>query len=130
MAYLCATTHGLLEETEALKAVLDKSEISLPQPDPNAVLLQPPCPINKCDENWPLLVVSKGFFDGAMGSKKMALAAEVSDNLAEGKYVQNTECLNKQSIVINLFLQVYYLVEAILTVESQLKSKEVQFVLK
>lgn len=95
MAYLCAVTHGLPEETEALKAVLDKSEISLPQPDPNAVLLQPPCPINKSEENWPLLSVSKGFFDGAMGSRKTAaLSAEVSDSLAEGKFNNKYKILN------------------------------------
>lgn len=81
---MCAVTHGLQEETESLKGVLEKSEINLPQPDPKAVLLQPPCPINKSEENWPLLSISKGFFDGAMGSRKTALAAEVPDNLTEG----------------------------------------------
>lgn len=84
---MCAVTHGLQEEAEGLKALLEKQEISLPEPDPKAVLLQPPCPINKSEENWPLLSVSKGFFDGAMGSRKTALAAEVTDNLAEGMII-------------------------------------------
>ena len=93
MAYLCAVTHGLQEESEALKAILEKSEVSLPQPDPNS-LLQPPCPINKSEENWPLLSVSKGFFEGAMGSRKTALAAEVPDNLVEGQYFKETFKMN------------------------------------
>lgn len=96
---MCAVTHGLEEETESLKAVLEKQEISLPEPDSKAVLLQPPCPINKSEENWPLLSVSKGFFDGAMGSRKTALAAqEVTDNLAEG-----------MSSFELLFTELYYL---------------------
>ncbi|KFM76440.1 Coatomer subunit alpha, partial [Stegodyphus mimosarum] len=85
VAYLCAVTHGLEEEAENLKASLEGSDVSLPQPDPSAVLLQPPCPINKSEENWPLLSISKGFFDGTVGSRKTALTAEVADdNLAEG----------------------------------------------
>ncbi|XP_055945211.1 coatomer subunit alpha-like [Argiope bruennichi] len=85
VAYLCAITHGLEDEAENLKEIMEKSDVTLPQPDPSAVLLQPPCPINKSEENWPLLSVSKGFFDGAIGSRKTALAAEVpDDNLAEG----------------------------------------------
>ncbi|XP_054718757.1 coatomer subunit alpha-like [Uloborus diversus] len=86
VAYYCAVTHGLEEEAESLKASLESSQVNLPQPDPSAVLLHPPCPINKSEENWPLLSVSKGFFDGAaMGQRKTALAAEIADdNLAEG----------------------------------------------
>ncbi|KAG8185683.1 hypothetical protein JTE90_003222 [Oedothorax gibbosus] len=85
VAYLCAVTHGLDEEAESLKETMEKANISLPQPDPSAVLLHPPCPIHRSEENWPLLSVSKGFFDGAMGQRKTALAAEVADdNLAEG----------------------------------------------
>lgn len=37
--------------------------------DPNAQLLQPPPPINPLDTNWPLLTVSKGFFEGAIAAK-------------------------------------------------------------
>lgn len=94
MAYLCAVTHGLQEESETLKGILEKAEVTLPQPDPNAVLLQPPCPINKSEENWPLLSVSKGFFEGAMGTKKTALAAEIPDNLVEGLYFKVTFIIN------------------------------------
>lgn len=84
VAYLCAVTHGLQEEAETLKANLESNNLQLPQPDPNAVLLQPPCPIMQCEENWPLLSVSKGFFEGAISTRKTALAAELTDDgLAE-----------------------------------------------
>nr|CAB3232867.1 coatomer subunit alpha [Phallusia mammillata] len=56
LAYLTAATHGLEEEAEQLK-----DEV-VPDIDPSAVLLQPPPPIKQCEENWPLLTVSKGFF--------------------------------------------------------------------
>ena len=36
----------------------------LPEVHPNAKLLQPPPPILQTETNWPLLTVSKGFFDG------------------------------------------------------------------
>ena len=33
--------------------------------NPNAELIVPPCPISQQESNWPLLAVSKGFFEGA-----------------------------------------------------------------
>ena len=54
LAYLTAATHGLDEEAEQLK-----DEVA-PEVDPKAVLLQPPPPIKQCEENWPMLTVSKG----------------------------------------------------------------------
>ncbi|KAJ6225704.1 hypothetical protein RDWZM_004249 [Blomia tropicalis] len=69
LAYLCAATHGLEEEAESLKSLLDP-EKKLPVPDPEAVLLQPPLPILPNEENWPLLTVSRGFFEGAMAATK------------------------------------------------------------
>lgn len=43
--------------------------VQVPEVDPNAQLLQPPPPINPLDTNWPLLTVSKGFFEGAIAAK-------------------------------------------------------------
>lgn len=47
----------------------------VPEVDPNAQLLQPPPPINPLDTNWPLLTVSKGFFEGAIAAKGESSAA-------------------------------------------------------
>lgn len=71
LAYLTAATHGLDEEAEDLKSVCDGN---LPQIPPNARLLKPPIPIAQAETNWPLLTVSKGFFEGAMGKGPSALA--------------------------------------------------------
>ncbi|CAL1531227.1 unnamed protein product [Lymnaea stagnalis] len=78
LAYLTAATHGLEEEAEELKSGFGEGE-RVPDLYPSASLLQPPVPITQQESNWPLLTVSKGFFEGAMaakgGSKPSALAA-------------------------------------------------------
>ena len=40
------------------------SLLQLPEVHPDAKLLQPPPPIMQTEANWPLLTVSKGFFEG------------------------------------------------------------------
>uniref|UniRef100_T1J5P8 Coatomer subunit alpha n=1 Tax=Strigamia maritima TaxID=126957 RepID=T1J5P8_STRMM len=65
LAYLTAATHGLTEEAETLKSSFDPEKDQLPEVDPNAILLQPSPPIMQFETNWPLLTVSKGFFEGA-----------------------------------------------------------------
>lgn len=69
LAYLCAATHGLDEEADILKELLD-SEKPLPVIDTEAELILPPLPILPTEENWPLLTVSRGFFEGAMAATK------------------------------------------------------------
>ncbi|XP_076455879.1 coatomer subunit alpha-like [Babylonia areolata] len=84
LAYLTAATHGLQEEAEELKEGFGEED-KVPDLYPGARLLQPPPPICLQENNWPLLTVSKGFFEGAMASrgKPSALAAAV-DGLDEG----------------------------------------------
>merc|ERR1739838_327144 len=53
------------------------SEAGIPEPLPNAQLLQPPVPVQQMDSAWPQLTVSKGFFDTAVGSKGPSAAIEV-----------------------------------------------------
>ncbi|XP_032477387.1 coatomer subunit alpha isoform X3 [Phocoena sinus] len=79
LAYLTAATHGLDEEAESLKETFDPEKEAIPDIDPNAKLLQPPAPIMPLDTNWPLLTVSKGFFEGSIASKGKggALAADI-----------------------------------------------------
>merc|ERR1712088_183996 len=90
LAYLTAATHGLEEEAEKIKESVDTSEQPLPAPYPGARLLQPPPPIAQSEQNWPLLTVSRGFFDSAMIASKKAeglaagLAAEDLGGDAEG----------------------------------------------
>lgn len=63
LAYLTAQTHGLDEEAAAVKATLPEDAV-LPEVLPGAQLLKPPPPIMQTEANWPLLTVSKGFFEG------------------------------------------------------------------
>ncbi|KAF3857928.1 hypothetical protein F7725_011129 [Dissostichus mawsoni] len=86
LAYLTAATHGLDEEAEALKESFDPEKET--EVDPNAQLLQPSPPINPLDTNWPLLTVSKGFFEGAIAAKgkagQMAADADMEAPGGEG----------------------------------------------
>jgi coatomer protein complex subunit alpha (xenin) len=78
LAYVTAATHGLTEEAERIARQLGKAPEDLPQVAPNAKLLMPPEPIVKDQSNWPLLTISRGFFDGGVGAggaKKLAAAA-------------------------------------------------------
>uniref|UniRef100_A0A7M4F4Z5 Coatomer subunit alpha n=2 Tax=Crocodylus porosus TaxID=8502 RepID=A0A7M4F4Z5_CROPO len=79
LAYLTAATHGLDEEAESLKETFDPEKETIPDIDPNAQLLQPPAPVMPLDTNWPLLTVSKGFFEGTIASKGKggAMAADI-----------------------------------------------------
>lgn len=60
LAYVTAKTHGLDEEAARLAEQI--GEENLPSIDASAPLLLPPTPILK-EDNWPLLTVTKGFFE-------------------------------------------------------------------
>ena len=64
LAYVTAKTHGLEDEAAELAEKLDE----LPEVDPSARLLMPPTPILR-EDNWPLLTVSKGFFENLAAAK-------------------------------------------------------------
>uniref|UniRef100_A0A673WU37 Coatomer subunit alpha n=1 Tax=Salmo trutta TaxID=8032 RepID=A0A673WU37_SALTR len=87
LAYLTAATHGMDEEAEALKETFDLEKETVPEVDLNAQLLQPPPPINPLDTNWPLLTVSKGFFEGAIAAKGKAgqMAADMDVDTPGGE---------------------------------------------
>lgn len=80
LAYLTAVTYGLEEEAEELKDTFAPDQ-QLPHPDPNADLLQPPTPIHQCEDNWPLLTVSKGFFEGAMAAVRAKTGGATATDL-------------------------------------------------
>lgn len=75
LAYLTAATHGMQEEADQLKEQLEAAELTVPSVNPSSVFLQPPPPIAQAESNWPLLTVSKGFFDGAMAARAGATGA-------------------------------------------------------
>ncbi|KAI7840084.1 hypothetical protein COHA_006214 [Chlorella ohadii] len=87
LAYVTAATHGLAEEAERLGEQLGELR---PRVDAaHARLLAPPTPVMR-EDNWPLLTVSKGFFEtlatkdserakGAAGGAAAAAAAAMEE---------------------------------------------------
>lgn len=75
--------HGISNEEDEIvyKSMLEE----LAALEKGAVYLQPPVPIQQAENNWPLLTVSKGFFEGVMMSRgksqvAAALAPEDDEN--------------------------------------------------
>ncbi|XP_044734927.1 coatomer subunit alpha [Chrysoperla carnea] len=69
LAYLTAATHGFNEIAEELGESIKAADMPIPTIAPNAKFLKPPVPVQQAESNWPLLTVSRGFFDGAALSK-------------------------------------------------------------
>ena len=57
------------EEAESIAETLTTELDKLPEVHPNAKLMLPAIPIMQAESNWPLLTVSKGFFEGHMAMK-------------------------------------------------------------
>ena len=68
LAYLTAKTHGLEEDATRLEETLTESGVAVPAIDGTGELFTPPTPILR-DDNWPLLTVSKGFFEGVLSGE-------------------------------------------------------------
>ena len=73
---MTAKTHGLEEEAATLAEKLEE----VPSVDPDAKLLRPPTPILR-EDNWPLLTVSKGFFEN--------LAAKTGKGIASTSFLND-----------------------------------------
>ncbi|MEW5314346.1 MAG: hypothetical protein WDW38_005854 [Sanguina aurantia] len=72
LAYIAANTHGLVQEAERIASGLSHTPEQPTTTTPPQLLL-PPTPILK-EDNWPLLTVSKGFFE-TLAAKGGASAA-------------------------------------------------------
>ncbi|XP_070499258.1 coatomer subunit alpha isoform X2 [Chironomus tepperi] len=90
LAYLTAATHGLNEEASEMAEQIEAEGKELPPLNPNAKLFKGPLPIQQAESNWPLLTVSRGFFEGQQLSKqagtisKALATTEVLDTEVEG----------------------------------------------
>ncbi|CAG4993493.1 unnamed protein product [Colias eurytheme] len=83
LAYLTAINHKQLEEAEQLKAALEAAGLPIPESNPNAVFLRPPLPVQRAQSNWPLLAVSKSFFEVASTARAGAAASVAAADAAE-----------------------------------------------
>jgi len=68
LAYLTARTHGLAEDADRLASDLEESGAALPEVGDIGKLMPPPTPI-LLEDNWPLLTVTKGFFEGVLSGE-------------------------------------------------------------
>ncbi|XP_063896124.1 coatomer subunit alpha [Helicoverpa armigera] len=83
LAYLTAINHKQTEEAENLKAMLEAANLPIPEPNPDAQLLRPPLPVHNAQPNWPLLAVSKSFFEVAGGARAGAATSGVAAVVAD-----------------------------------------------
>ncbi|KAI6204356.1 Coatomer subunit alpha [Aphelenchoides besseyi] len=92
LAYLTAATHGFESEAEKLRAELETRGQPVPEIDVNAQKLAPPPPIQRMDENWPLLAMSSGAFDAqilAAGTRGVAASASAKAARAASAFAAN-----------------------------------------
>jgi coatomer protein complex subunit alpha (xenin) len=75
LAYVTAATHGLEEDAERLKSLIEGQDLPVPKlpSQEEATLLLPPTPITRC-ENWPLLALSKSAIEGATATEPTTAA--------------------------------------------------------
>jgi coatomer protein complex subunit alpha (xenin) len=86
LAYATAATHGLTDVAERLRELLEDVLPTIPPPE-KSFLLMPPKPIVQ-ESNWPLLTVSKGFFEGAFGESG---AVDLEEEVAEGAWGEDLD---------------------------------------
>lgn len=97
LAYLTARTHGLDEEADRIGEEAFGEGVEPPQTHENARLLQPPVPISQQESNWPLLSVSKGFFEGNIAAR----TATVSSAGTTGGVTSAISVLQAESVDIS-----------------------------
>ncbi|XP_034935334.1 coatomer subunit alpha-like [Chelonus insularis] len=68
LAAVTLKIHGIATEDDEEQANSVEEELKDLQRD--AVYFRPPVPVQKAENNWPLLTVSKGFFEGVMNSRR------------------------------------------------------------
>ncbi|CAF4662195.1 unnamed protein product, partial [Rotaria sp. Silwood2] len=68
----------------------------IPEVNPNAELILPPCPISQQESNWPLLAVSKGFFQDVTikgnqpTTTTTSLSSTITTKLAANAHIDET----------------------------------------
>ncbi|XP_076236595.1 coatomer subunit alpha [Calliopsis andreniformis] len=73
LAYVTEKIHGISSSEDDVQYSSMSEELSALEK--GAVYLRPPVPIQQAENNWPLLTVSKGFFEGAMLSREKSQVA-------------------------------------------------------
>lgn len=98
LAYLTAASHGLIDEANEMAVQIASEGKELPEVNPNAKLFKGPLPLQQAESNWPLLTVSRGFFEGqqlsrqaGVVSKALATVEAVEGELEDGGWGEDAD---------------------------------------
>lgn len=91
LAFVTAATHGLSDDAQRLAELLTAAKLPVPAVREDARTLLPPTPIVK-EENWPLLTVSRGIFDGTLSDAPTGVAGKMAgDGVGAAGYEVSAE---------------------------------------
>ncbi|RAL47359.1 hypothetical protein DM860_013324 [Cuscuta australis] len=91
LAYITASSHGLTDIAERIAEKLGDNNIpSLPK-EKKASLLLPPSPISGGGGDWPLLMVSRGIFEGTLNIPNEVASNDEYEEAADADWVEELD---------------------------------------
>ncbi|KAL6493066.1 hypothetical protein OROGR_032825 [Orobanche gracilis] len=96
LAYITASVHGLHDTAKRLASDLGDNIPSLPE-GKKASLLIPPGHV-LCAGDWPLLMVSKGIFEGGLDDTSRGGVEEIFEEAADAKWCENLDITDLDNI--------------------------------
>ncbi|XP_053619485.1 coatomer subunit alpha [Plodia interpunctella] len=83
LAYLTAINHKQDEDAEKLRESLEAAGLAIPEASGATEVLRPPLPVQRAQGNWPLLAVSKSFFEVAGNARAADSAVGVASAIVD-----------------------------------------------
>eukprot|EP00056_Hartaetosiga_gracilis_P009451 m.135948 g.135948 ORF g.135948 m.135948 type:complete len:1206 (+) comp13130_c0_seq2:266-3883(+) len=91
LAYLTAATHGFDEKASEIASNVGMESEILPRVSEDAKVLLPPEPVHEKQSNWPLLTISKGFFDNAPSKSEIFKSGQEVDELDDDGWGEESD---------------------------------------
>ncbi|CAH9067833.1 unnamed protein product [Cuscuta epithymum] len=91
LAYITASAHGLTDIAERLAEKLGHDNIPSFPKEKKASLLLPPTPISRGEGDWPLLMVSKGIFEGTLNIPNGGGSNDDYEEAADADWVEDLD---------------------------------------
>ncbi|KAG1147533.1 hypothetical protein G6F37_002746 [Rhizopus arrhizus] len=99
LAYMTAKSHGLTEQAESILATAGKTEDEIELPSMDDALPSIPQPVVQLeDPNWPLLTVSKSFFEGAFirqQQQQPQVAGDISSVMNKPNFTYDDDAIDE-----------------------------------
>lgn len=99
LAYMTAKSHGLTEQAELILATAGKTEDEIELPSIDDALPSIPQPVVQLeDPNWPLLTVSKSFFEGAFIKQQQQqpqVAGDISSVMNKPNFTYDDDAIDE-----------------------------------